>query len=83
LAYLTNVLGIWNRPRKPVTLNAITPNTITGADAPRRALARIREQGEALSKDEHNPDLGTMSVPLFNHRGMLSGVLSLAIPEIR
>jgi DNA-binding IclR family transcriptional regulator len=68
---------------KRVSLEAITPSTITGIDALRRALVRIREQGYALSQGEHNPGLGAMSVPVFNHRGMLSAALSLAIPEIR
>jgi DNA-binding IclR family transcriptional regulator len=66
-----------------VSLEAITPNTITRSDDLRRALDRIREQGYALSQGEHNPGLGAMSVPVFNHRGMLSAALSLAIPEIR
>jgi DNA-binding IclR family transcriptional regulator len=68
---------------KRVSLIAITPSTITGIDALRRALTQIREQGYALSQGEHNPGLGAISVPVFNHRGMLSAALSLAIPEIR
>ncbi len=66
-----------------VTLRAITPNTIARIGDLRRALVQIREQGYATSQGEHNPGLGALSVPVFNHRGILSAALSLAIPEIR
>jgi DNA-binding IclR family transcriptional regulator len=66
-----------------VSLEKFTPNTITRVGDLRRALTQIREQGYAISQGEHNPGLGAMSVPVFNHRGILSAALSLAIPEIR
>jgi DNA-binding IclR family transcriptional regulator len=68
---------------RSVTLEKNTPNTITCVDDLRLALTQIREQGYAISQGEHNPGLGAMSVPVFNHRGILSAALSLAIPEIR
>lgn len=68
---------------KSVSLAAFTAATITRVGDLRSELSRIREQGYALSLGEHNPGLGAMSVPVFNHRGMLSAALSLAIPEIR
>lgn len=61
----------------------ITANTISEKADLSRELARIRTAGYAASLGERNPGLGSLSAPVFNHRGLLMAALSLAIPEIR
>lgn len=67
-------------------LTAITPltaHTVTDLDALRAELAKIVRQGYAVSLGERNRGLGSLSAPVFNHRGQLLATLSLALPEIR
>jgi DNA-binding IclR family transcriptional regulator len=61
----------------------LTHHTVTDLDALRAELAQIAAQGYAVSLGERNPGLGSLSAPVFNHRGQLLATLSLALPEIR
>lgn len=61
----------------------ITGNTITEKSRLKSELRTIRSRGYALSLGERNPGLGSISAPVFSHRGLLLGAISLAIPEIR
>ncbi len=61
---------------------------VTGATITRRLeleaeLELIRKNGYAASCGERDPGLGSISAPILNHRGVLLGAISLAIPEIR
>lgn len=61
----------------------ITARTIIDKADLSRELAAIRNRGYASSLGERNPGLGSLSVPVLNHQGVLMAALSLAIPEIR
>jgi IclR family transcriptional regulator, KDG regulon repressor len=64
-------------------LAPVTQNTITEKSTLMAELKTIRSDGYALSLGERNKGLGSISAPVFNHQGLLIGVISLAIPEIR
>lgn len=66
-----------------VKLKPITSQTILNPATLKDALEDIRRQGYAISLGEHNPGLGAVSAPIFNHDGLLLAAISLAIPEIR
>jgi DNA-binding IclR family transcriptional regulator len=66
-----------------VAMRAITAQTINSPSQLRQEIETIRRQGFATSLGEHNPGLGAISAPVFNHEGTLLGAISLAIPEIR
>jgi DNA-binding IclR family transcriptional regulator len=64
-------------------LAPLTEDTIRDKMALLAELEQVRVQGYAASLGERNPGLGSLSAPIFNHRGILQAALSLAIPEIR
>lgn len=66
-----------------VSLNRLTENTITDKSRLREEIKIIRERGYAISLGERTPGLGSLSVPVFGHKGNILGALSLAIPETR
>lgn len=66
-----------------MTLEPLTSRTIIDIDKFRAELAAIRKQGYAVSLGERNPGIGSLSAPVFGHRGMLAASLSIALPEIR
>ncbi len=66
-----------------IQLVPITAATIIDKAQLARELQETNEKGYAESLGEHNPGLGSLSAPIFNHRGTLLAALSLAIPEIR
>ncbi len=65
------------------TLEPLTDHTIVDTDKFRAELATIRKQGYAVSLGERNPGIGSLSAPVFSHRGVLAASLSIALPEIR
>ncbi|MBW2594204.1 MAG: IclR family transcriptional regulator C-terminal domain-containing protein, partial [Deltaproteobacteria bacterium] len=64
-------------------LEPLTSRTIVDIDKFRAELSTIRKQGYAVSSGERNPGIGSLSVPVFSHRGTLAAALSIALPEIR
>lgn len=64
-------------------LEPVTDNTIIKQDKLIKELKKIKKQGYALSLGERTPGLGSLSAPVFNHKGMVLASVSLAIPEIR
>jgi DNA-binding IclR family transcriptional regulator len=64
-------------------LSSLTGNTITDVDAFRSELDAVKKRGYAASLGERNPGIGSLSAPVFNHRGLLVASISLAIPELR
>ncbi len=64
-------------------LEPITNNTIIQQDKLIKEIKKINKQGYALSLGERTPGLGSLSAPVFNHKGLILASLSLAIPEIR
>ena len=68
---------------KTTKLEPVTDNTIIQQDKLIKELKKIKKQGYALSLGERTPGLGSLSAPVFNHKGLILASLSLAIPEIR
>lgn len=66
-----------------IQLRPITDATITDKQRLLKELQKTRRNACAESLGERNTGLGSLSVPIFNHRGTLLAALSLAIPEIR
>jgi len=68
---------------RTITLESLTTRTIVDIDKFRAELSTIRKQGYAFSSGERNPGIGSLSAPVFSHRGTLAASLSIALPEIR
>ncbi len=66
-----------------VSLQAITPETITHKASLKHELANIRRAGFAASLGERNPGLGSLSAPVINHQHQIVASLSLALPALR
>ncbi|MFE7948094.1 IclR family transcriptional regulator [Streptomyces sp. NPDC057426] len=64
-------------------LVAMTPNSITGHDALRAALAEIRERGVAVEQRESNPDVSCVAAPVRDSSGRVVAALSVSVPVIR
>lgn len=54
-----------------------TPNTLTTERDLRNELARIRERGYALDREEHEPGIICCAVPILSRAGRVLGALSL------
>lgn len=63
-----------------LTLQPITPSTITDVTKLRRNLAEIRQKGFGISKGETTPGLGTIGVPVFGADTQITAVLGLVFP---
>jgi acetyl-CoA synthetase len=59
-------------------LEAYTKNTITDPDALAAELARVREQGFAVEREEFEEDFCCVAAPALDTRGRLRGVLGLS-----
>ncbi len=68
---------------KNLKFTPLTENTITVTSLLWSEIERILDMGYADSLGERTPGLGSLSAPILNHRGMILGAVSLAIPEIR
>ena len=64
-----------------LTLEALTPNTITSHKRLRAELAAIRRNGFGISRGETVIGLGTIGVPVFGAGEKPIAVLGLAFPE--
>ena len=66
-----------------ITPAPMTDNTIVDKDALAAELAKITIRGYAVSLGERTPGIGSVSAPVFDHKGNILASLSLAVPEIR
>ncbi len=66
-----------------VRLMPVTASTILDKAELEHEIESIRSNGHAQSLGERNEGLGSLSAPVFDHRGILLAALSMAIPEIR
>jgi IclR family acetate operon transcriptional repressor len=64
-------------------LPAITPQTITDPAALTRALARIRQQGYAITRGERTPGAVGIAAPVFGAAGNCIGSVGITLPEQR
>jgi DNA-binding IclR family transcriptional regulator len=62
---------------------ALTPATITTADALRRALAETREQGYVISAGESNEGVTGIAAPIRDDTGDVCAAISIAGPDTR
>lgn len=60
-----------------------TPATLTDAESLRAELAVIRAQGHAFDREEHEPGIICIAVPILSAQGRLLGGLSLTGPVTR
>ncbi len=60
---------------------AITPNTITDADALRAELDRIVERGYAIDDEESNPGVVCIAAPIRDGGGRITAAVSISGPR--
>lgn len=61
-------------------LQRVSPRTVTDPGAVAEGLARIREQGYAVSRAELQGDNGSIAVPVFRKDGSVAAALSAVLP---
>lgn len=66
-----------------MTLEAITPNTLTTAARLGKELDRIRRQGYSLDKEEFIPGMIAIAVPIEDDTGTVRATLSIHAPSMR
>ncbi|KAF0674574.1 IclR family transcriptional regulator [Profundibacterium mesophilum] len=54
-----------------------THSTLTGAAELRAALARIKERGHAFDREEHEPGIICVAVPILSREGRVLGAVSI------
>jgi DNA-binding IclR family transcriptional regulator len=59
------------------SFHAYTPNTFTEASALERELQAIRAQGHALDREEHEPGIICLAVPILSPAGRPLGAVSI------
>ena len=64
-------------------LPKVAPKTITGGDALRRALTKIRAQSYAFDDLEFAPDMRCVAVPVFEKNGEVPGGIAISGPSSR
>jgi len=64
-------------------LDAVTPNTVTDADALRRQLGEVRARGYAVSRGERVLGGVGIAAPILAGDGRLLGVIGIGLPEQR
>ncbi|MCA1669812.1 MAG: IclR family transcriptional regulator [Thermomicrobia bacterium] len=64
-------------------LPALTPHTTTNRPALERALARIRQQGYALTHGERTPGAAGVAAPIVGPAGRVIGSVGITQPEQR
>jgi DNA-binding IclR family transcriptional regulator len=64
-------------------LRAATENTVIEPEKLLEELATIRHHGYALSFGEREPQIASVSVPVFDHMQGVIGSLSVTGPDVR
>jgi IclR family acetate operon transcriptional repressor len=67
----------------PGGLPARTERTITDPVMLRAELERVRERGIAEDRDENEVGARCLGAPIFDHRGVVVGAISLSAPDSR
>ncbi|HDZ49680.1 hypothetical protein LCGC14_2268790 [marine sediment metagenome] len=60
-----------------------TENTITNKRKLKEELSKVREQGFAEDRGEHEKDVRCLAVPIKDHRGTVIAAVSLSAPAFR
>lgn len=64
-------------------LPLFTENTITNKKKLREELSKVREQGFAEDREEHEKDVRCLAVSIKDHRGTVIAAVSLSVPAFR
>jgi DNA-binding IclR family transcriptional regulator len=67
----------------PVTLDAISPDTITTPDALRAELAQTRARGYAINLGGWRTDVAGVAAAILDSAGRAAGALCIAVPRYR
>ncbi|MCX7795331.1 MAG: IclR family transcriptional regulator [bacterium] len=65
------------------TLPQRTPNTIKTGKELDEELEKVREQGYALDREEFEPGIRCIGVPIINRKGKAISAISISIPSFR
>jgi IclR family transcriptional regulator, acetate operon repressor len=66
-----------------LSLEPLTPHTITDVHELRKVLARVRERGYATNDEEHEEGVRAVGVPVIDRRGRPAAALSIATLTFR
>jgi len=64
-------------------VSRFTENTITDKKKLREELSKVREQGFAEDREEHEKDVRCLAAPIKDHRGTVIAAVSLSVPAFR
>jgi len=64
-------------------LPQLTKNTITGKRELEKELAKVREQGFALDREENEKDVRCIAAPIRNYQGEVIAAISISSPIFR
>lgn len=64
-------------------LPRLTEKTITDEKKLEKELYKVREQGFALDREEHEKDVCCIAAPIRNHQGKVVGAVSISAPAFR
>ena len=64
-------------------LPRLTENTITDEKKLERELCKVKEEGFALDREEHEKDVRCIAAPIKNHQGEVIAAVSISIPAFR
>ena len=67
----------------PDCLERLTPNTIADVDQLRQELARVRQQGYAIAREELEEGLNAVAAPIYDHTNSVIAAASVAGPAYR
>ena len=65
------------------SFHGFTPNTFTTAEALTQELATIRAAGYGFDREEHEPNIICVAVPILSHSGRVLGALSVTSSTAR
>ncbi len=64
-------------------LPPFTENTITNKKKLREELSKVRKQGFAEDREEHEKDVRCLAAPIKDHRGTVIAAVSFSVPAFR
>lgn len=64
-------------------LPRLTENTITDEKKLERELCKVKEEGFALDREEHEKDVRCIAAPIKNHQGEVIAAISISGPAFR
>ncbi len=64
-------------------LSRFTENTITNKKKLREELSKVRGQGFAEDREEHEKDVRCLATPIKDHRGTVIAAVSFSVPAFR